>query len=212
MEAQANYLNMLHDDNKYKEMRDYALAHHVPIMDVLSMRFINQLITIHKPQRILEIGTAIGYSAINMAHASNTEIITIERNQDMIEQAKINIANYQLENKIQILEGDATALMSQEKIKGEFDFILIDAAKGKYKTFFKYASNLLTESGLILSDNVLFRGFVADNHKAPSKRLANLAKKIDDYNKWLMAQDNYQTTIVPIGDGIAITNRTIIDG
>ncbi|UOQ93821.1 O-methyltransferase [Halobacillus shinanisalinarum] len=177
----------------------------VPIMEPLGIDFLMQLIRLNKPQTMLEIGTAIGYSALRMLEAApESSITTIERDTERYQQAVENISKFQAEQHINILCGDALELKEQVSQAAPFDLIFIDAAKGKYEEFFHLYAPLLSEDGMIVSDNVLFKGYVANNHEA-SGRMAKLAAKIRDFNQWLTSQENYHTSIVPIGDGVAVT-------
>src|SRR5699024_7778116 len=117
-----------------------------------------------------------------------------------------NIRALNKSSQIDVILGDALDVLDQLTKANEksYDFIFIDAAKGQYRRFFEYASDLLEKDGVIISDNVLFQGLVY-NEDQSNKRLANLASKVASYNKWLTELDDYTTSIVPIGDGVAIT-------
>ncbi|GAE94104.1 O-methyltransferase family protein [Gracilibacillus boraciitolerans JCM 21714] len=188
------------------QLRREAEEHHVPIMDEHGIGLLQQLIRIHQPAKILEIGTAIGYSALRMLEAKpDTQITTVERNPEMVERAIYNITSLNKQNHIDvILGGDALEAADRITEKGPFDFIFIDAAKGQYRHFFDTYQQSLTDDGCIVTDNVLFRGMVANPSDA-SKRLQKLAEKIDQYNQWLLQHPEYHTTILPVGDGVALS-------
>jgi|SRR5690625_2367729 len=210
MENQTAYLKSLMEANqKWQSLESYAATNQVPIMDEVSMDFVCQLVNIQQPTNILEIGTAIGYSAIRMASkAPSTHIITLERNQEMIDVANNNINKFGLNNQIEVLPGDAVDhLINLQQTGYSFDFVFIDAAKAQYENFFKLSESLLQENGLIVCDNVLFRGFVANPEKAESPRLQKIANKINHFNTWLMNHKGYDTSIIPIGDGISISKK-----
>lgn len=188
------------------ELITFAENHKVPIIEPVSMKFITNLIKLTEPINILEIGTAIGYSGLSMHHALPEAIITtLERDEEMINRAKTNFANYSLNDNINLIAGDALdtlpKLIEQQK---EFDFIFIDAAKGQYKKFFEYAMKLQSQKAVILTDNVLFHGYVSGK-LTDHKRFQKLGKKINDYNVWLLENENYETSIIPVGDGIAFS-------
>lgn len=210
MDSQSLYLHQLiTSDSSLKEMEEYASIHNIPIMDKASMEFLKLLTEIHAAERILEVGTAIGYSAINMAMSRpDAQITTLEKNEELIIIGNKNIQALQKDKQIQIISGDAIENM-QNLIndKSSFDFIFIDAAKGKYKEFFMLAEQLLEDGGIIVCDNVLFRGYAADPEAAPVKRLKKLAIKINEFNNWVMRQDQFHTSIIPVGDGIAISKK-----
>lgn len=190
------------------QLEEQALKDNIPIMDSIGINFLMQLIRIKKPKRILEIGTAIGYSALRMNEAySEANIITIERDGPRYKQALKNIANQEKEDKIEVIFADALVVMENLfETREQFDFIFIDAAKGQYKRFFELASLLLVNSGLIITDNVLFRGYVAnDDTENIPKRYRKMVEKLRDYNTFIMNHPNFTSSIIPIGDGVAVS-------
>ncbi|GAB4073358.1 O-methyltransferase [Barrientosiimonas marina] len=188
------------------DLEEEAARDRVPIMDPLGMDFVMQLIRLAKPERILEIGTAIGYSALRMLEANpSAEIWTIEKDDAWYRRAEQNIQLRQKQDHIHVLYGDA--LEKLETLSNVyFDLILIDAAKGKYQRFFELAAPLLRSDGFILTDNVLFKGYVADKEKQHPRYQA-IAEKLRAYNSWLVSHPDFTTTFVPIGDGIAISSK-----
>lgn len=193
--------------NDMKQIESFAKSHHIPIMDPLGMNFLMQMIRIQQPGKILEIGTAIGYSALRMIEASpSSQVVTIERDGDRYKEALKNISSHHAQSQIKVLYGDALELREAVEASAPYDLLFIDAAKGKYESFFQLYTPLLADKGIIISDNVLFKGYVADDSKA-SKRLAKLAEKVRGYNEWLTSHPDFHTTIVPIGDGVAITTK-----
>ncbi|ALX48161.1 O-methyltransferase [Lentibacillus amyloliquefaciens] len=205
-ETLANYLRNSLPDNKtwVTELEQAAEMDNVPIMDPISMNFVMQMIRLIKPDQILEIGTAIGYSALRMLEAyPAAQIVTIERDENRYHKANNNIRRLDKQGHITTLFGDAIEQLQQMQSRA-FDLILIDAAKGKYQRFFEHAAPLLVNGGTVLSDNVLFKGYVADDGKQ-HPRYQKIAKKIRTYNDWLTNHPDFATTIVPIGDGIAMS-------
>lgn len=199
-------------EKEIQEMEQYAKEHHVPIMDLVSVETILQLLRIVQPKQILEIGTAIGYSAIRMAKAlPQTKIITLERNEQRYAQAVQNIDKLGMNGQIQVLFGDALEMAEKVKDHGLFDVIFIDAAKGQYKRFFEHFEPALAPEGTVITDNVLFKGLVTEE-SIENKRRRQLVDKIKMYNEWIMSHPNYFTTILPIGDGIAISKKRGVNG
>ncbi|MEI3605788.1 O-methyltransferase [Pseudogracilibacillus sp. SE30717A] len=192
-------------------LEEFAQTHRVPIMEPISMNFLTQLVRIKKPKSILEIGTAIGYSALRMHQAYPlTKITTIEKNHEMYEYASKHIFEQQKSEHIQLILGDALEAINDLGSQGKmFDFIFIDAAKGQYKNFFELVQPLLRDEGIIVCDNVLFKGYVANENKADNIRLKKMANKIRSFNEWLLNQKDYHTSIIPIGDGISISTKII---
>lgn len=193
-------------NNWVSELEQQAAIDHVPIMEPVSMHFMMLQVKLKQPQRILEIGTAIGYSALRMLEAHpDTTIVTIERDEQRYQQAVTNIKHAGKQEQINLMYGDAKDIMNELITDKEtFDLIFIDAAKGQYKYFFELAHQLLTKNGLIISDNVLFRGYVANPDTTP-KKYKKMVEKLIAYNEFLTTHPDFITTIVPIGDGVAIS-------
>lgn len=192
-------------DEKLVQLEAYAKEQKVPIMEERALSVMLHILKLHQPNKILEIGAAIGYSAIRMAKAlPNTKIVTIEIDPHRFELAEQNIRACGLENQITIYHGDALEIVQEVKLDGPFDALFIDASKGQYKRFFQAYEPLLSKRAVVFSDNVLFKGLVAEE-MIESKRLKSLAKKIKEYNEWLMNQSDWDTVIIPIGDGLAFS-------
>jgi len=188
-------------------MEEYADQNGVPIMEPAGIETMLQLLRIQQPEAILEVGTAIGYSALRMAFAlPQTKIVTLERDEERFKLAVDYIKKADRQQQIIQISGDALELEEEVAGHAPFDAIFIDAAKGQYKRFFEMYSRYLTPGGMIITDNVLFKGLVY-NQEADSRRLRSLVKKIDEFNRWLAANQEYDTVILPIGDGIAISKK-----
>ncbi|RYG74775.1 O-methyltransferase [Lentibacillus lipolyticus] len=189
-----------------KALEEEAKRERIPIMDPLGIHFVMQMIRLAKPERILEIGSAIGYSALRMSQANpDSSIVTIERDAQRYNQAVENIRKMGKTDAIEVIFGDAAEEIPN-MTGSTFDMVLIDAAKGSYKEFFQLSEPLLPSGGFVLTDNVLFKGFVANAGKQ-HPRYQKIAGKIREYNDWLVKHPEFTTTIVPIGDGIAISNK-----
>lgn len=194
--------------NLFMEMEEYARENRVPIMELEGIEAMLQIVRIQQPTKILEIGTAIGYSALRMAEACpSAHIITLERDQERYEKAENYFARSGMANQITLIKGDALEQEDEVRILGDYDMIFIDAAKGQYKKFFEMYSQYLNNSGVIITDNVLFKGLVYEKAEIEKKRIRNLVQKIDQFNEWLMKNDRYHTVILPIGDGVAISRK-----
>ncbi|MCJ1656214.1 O-methyltransferase [Staphylococcus sp. NRL 16/872] len=207
MEANQQYLLEIHEktNNHIEELRAYAEEHAVPIIDRLSLELVKQLIRIHQAKNILEIGTAIGYSSMQFASISeDISITTIERDEDMIQQAKSNFEKFGYNKQIRLIEGNALEQYTNVDDQ-EYDIIFIDAAKAQSKKFFELYTPLLKKGGLVITDNVLYHGFVADIEVVRSRNVKQMVKKVQKFNAWLMTQENYQTNFVNMDDGLAIS-------
>ena len=188
--------------NKIKE---YAKRENIPIMQDEGIEFLTSFIAKKNITNILEIGTAIGYSAIMMALVnSNIHITTIERDEERYMEALKNIKKFGLEERITLVFNDALNVEFTDK----FDLIFIDAAKGKNKEIFNRFEGNLSDYGYIITDNMGFHGYVEMNeNELPSKNIASIVRKIKDYIYFLENNMLYKTIIYKIGDGIAVTER-----
>jgi len=203
------YIENLIPDRKrqFMEMEEYAKQNNVPIMELIGIETLLQLLRIQKPKKILEIGTAIGYSALRMVDAiDSSQVVSIERDEARYLTAVENVKKFQRESQIVLLLGDALELEEEVRAHGPFDAIFIDAAKGQYQKFFHLYSKFLADDGVIYSDNILFHGLVAAE-KVDSRNVRQLVRKINNYNQWLMENEEYDTAILPVGDGIAISKK-----
>lgn len=189
-----------------REMELYAEENSVPIIHKEVAELMKVILKIHRPKRILEIGCAIGYSSIFFESVldKNVDIITTERNPVMLEKAEANIKNAGLNDKIKILEGDAQETL--KTVVGEFDIIFIDAAKGQYKMFFDMVIDKLKVGGILISDNILYKGMVASDDLV-LRRKKTIVKRMRDYLDYICQSDYLETTIIPIGDGLAISYK-----
>jgi len=188
------------------ELEDYAHNHAVPIIQKEVANFLELMIKINKPKKILELGTAIGYSAIlmNLSSEGESDITTIERDSNMISLASDNIEKYGLQDKIHILQGDCLEVL--EELEGEFDMIFMDAGKGHYNHFLPQCLRLLKKDGIIIADNVLFRGMVASKDLVVRRKIT-IVKRMRSYLEMVSKDKDLITSIIPMGDGIAITKR-----
>ena len=187
------------------ELKSYAQEHHVPIIVDEGLALLEQIIRISKPKHILEIGTAIGYSATRMARICGSQITTIERNHEMVEIAKNTIRKSGYEKQIQLIECDA--LEAFELVKdSSFDLIFIDAAKAQYTKFFEIYTPLLTSHGIVISDNMSFHGLVnTSDYEAQSRSVRGLIRKLAGFQNYLLNHPSFDTSIYNLGDGIAIS-------
>jgi len=188
-----------------KDLEDYAAEHRVPILQPESAQLLELLTAMKKPKHVLEIGTAIGYSAVRMAMAMGEgKITTIEKSPEMIELAKTTFENAKTKVVFEQLEGDAAEVLRTLNPSEPYDLVFIDAAKSHYKTYFDLVTPMLAPGALVISDNVLFRGLIADDQPV-DKRFKTIAKNLKAYLAYLMAHEDFITSLVPIGDGFALS-------
>lgn len=188
-----------------EELESYALDTDVPIIKKEVQSLIKTLFTYKKPAHILEVGTAIGFSALLMKEFAgpDVKITTIEKYEKRIPIAKDNFARFDKDKSITLLEGDAADIL--KNLEGEFDFILMDAAKGQYGAFLPDVLRLLKPGGMILSDNVLQDGTVIESKFAVTRRDRTIHKRMREYLYTLNHTDGLSTSILTIGDGVALT-------
>ena len=186
-------------------IKEYARRENIPIMQDEGIEFLTSFIEKKGAKNILEVGTAIGYSAIMMALVNpGIHVTTIERDEIRYLEALKNIKKFELENRITLIYNDALNVELDE----EYDLIFIDAAKGKNQEFFNHFEKNLKNDGFIITDNMGFHGYVEMEEEAiPSKNIKGIVRKIKDYIYFLENNMQYKTIIYKIGDGIAVTER-----
>jgi len=202
--TQVKYLKQFkkEDDPLIIEMEKYAKEYNVPILSEQSADFLEQIIILINPKRVLEIGTAIAYSTIRIARRlkKKSVIHTIEMSEDNAAIAKENIEKSGLSDKIDLKIGNALVIMPQ--LQKKYDLIFLDADKEDYKRLFDYSIILLKRGGVIFIDNLLWHGFAATNKVPKEYRVST--KYIREFNKVFMNQASLTSTILPIGDGIGL--------
>jgi predicted O-methyltransferase YrrM len=202
--AQEKYISSFrkNQDDLINEMQSFAKEHNVPILSWQAAEFVEQLVLISRPKRVLEIGTAIAYTTIRIARNLDKKsmIHTIELSEPNIEAAKEYIEQSGVGDKIKLVEGDALSVMP--RLKKKYDLIFLDSDKEDYKRLFDYSMVLLKRGGLLVIDNLLWQGYAAAS-KVPSKYKES-TKHIREFNKIFIEQPNLRTTILPIGDGIGL--------
>ena len=187
------------------KIKEKALKEHIPIIMDDTLEIIAKELKERKPKKILEIGTAVGYSAICFSEFLGEEgtIDTIEREHDRVLEARENIKKAEVEDKIHILEGDAVEILP--KLKELYDVVFIDASKGKYPFFLKEALRMLTTKGIILADNVLYKGYVMSDYNKHKQRTA--VRNLREFLAELQKDDTLETEILEVGDGLAIARK-----
>ncbi len=190
-----------------EEVEKYGRDNKIPILLDDTLDYILNIIKDLKPERILEIGTAIGYSAISFSKylAENGRIDTIEIESLRVEQALKNIEKVGVKDKIRVLEGDALDILPY--LNEQYDLIFIDASKGKYVEFFEHALRLCKKGGLILADNVLYKGMVMSDYNKHKQRTA--VTKLRDFIDLVMKNPNLESQLLEIGDGLIISKVKI---
>ena len=203
------YINSLDKGNTefLNQLEQQALQDHVPIIRREMQSLLKVLIAIKQPKRILEVGTAVGFSSILMGEygRKDSQIITIENYEKRIPIARENIKKAGMEEKIHLIQGDALEVMKE--LEPSFDFIFMDAAKGQYINFFPECLRLLSDGGVLVSDNVLQDGDIIESRYAVCRRNRTIHSRMREYLYTLKNHPQLSTAILPLGDGVTISTK-----
>lgn len=193
------------NQQELEKIKQKALEEHIPIIMDDTLEIMEKYLKEINPERILEIGTAVGYSAMCFTKflTENGSIDTIERDEERIKEAKENIKKVGVENKIHIYEGDAVEILPT--LDEKYDAVFIDAAKGKYPFFLKEALRMIKPNGIIFADNILYKGYVLSDYNKHKQRTA--VRNLREYIKEVNENPELETEILEVGDGLAISKR-----
>lgn len=209
-----DYINSLEKElpDHLRELEESAIKGNVPIIKKETQSLLRFLLRLLEPKDILEIGTAIGFSAIFMSEYMpvDSTITTIEKLEIRLEQARANLRKSLKSNQITLLEGDAFDILKElaRDRDRKFDFIFLDAAKGQYLNFLPSILDLLTSKGILITDNVLQDGSIAGSRYAIKRRDRTIHVRMREYLYTLKRTPGLETVIIPLGDGVAITKKT----
>ena len=192
--------------DELEKIKKKALEDKVPIIMDDTLEAVAKILSEIKPNKILEIGTAVGYSAICFSEylQENGKIDTIERDTERVKEARENIKKAEVEDKINIYEGDAVEILPT--LNDEYDVVFIDAAKGKYPFFLNQALRMIRQGGVIIADNVLYKGYVMSDYNKHKQRTA--VRNLREYIAEITNNDKLETKILEVGDGLAISKVT----
>lgn len=208
-ERMTTYINSLDEGHTefLEQLERQAKKDSVPIIRREMQSFLKFLMMAYKPKKILEVGTAVGFSALLMCEYNPVpcQIVTIENYDKRIPIARDNFKKAGKENQIQLIEGDAAEVL--KKLDDSFDFIFMDAAKGQYLNFLPDILRLLNTGGILVSDNVLQEGDIIESHFAVERRNRTIYKRMREYLYELKHNDALVTALLPLGDGVAISTK-----
>ena len=198
--------HMTHNDEFLHELEQYAAENDVPIIEPESARFLTVMCRMKKPRKILEVGTAIGYSSILMAQHTpkNTRIITLEYSEEMVHIARENVKRAGYAGKIDVIEADAKDYLAYIDDENSFDMIFLDGPKAHYINMLDECVRLLKRGGVLISDNILYKGMTADDDHVVRRKIT-IVKRLRDYIDTLMAHRELHTSILPLGDGVTVS-------
>lgn len=197
---------------RLEALHQEAMRTDIPIIKHEMEQFLSLMVKLHKPKRILEVGTAIGYSSIIMSMASDEplEIVTLEKSPSMIEKAKKNLVEFGFADRVRVIAGDAEENL--DVVEGLFDMVFIDAAKGQYMIYYEKCLPKLKVGGLLIADNILQDGLVAKSRFAIPRRQRTIHNRMRTFIKTVSDNKNLQTTVLPIADGATISLKLRNEG
>ena len=190
------------NENELKKVKELALENHIPIIMDDTLEVIEKVLIQEKPKRILEIGTAVGYSASCFARMNEDTIIdTIELNEERYNEAIVNLEKIGVKDRVNVFLGNAVEILPT--LNNEYDIVFIDANKGKYPVFLQEAIRMIKNNGLIIADNILYKGYVMSDYNKHKQRTA--VRHLREYLKEATENEMLETEILEVGDGLAIT-------
>ncbi len=199
------YIEHTHRENEpfFKELRDFAEENHIYIVKPQVEQFLRTFLSVTRPRKILEVGTAIGYSALMMLSCvPDAHITTIERDEAVFMLAKENISRRGAQDNIRTIFGDADEVLPS--LGGTYDFAFLDAAKGQYHVHFDQVLKKMQKGGVIITDDVLYMGMTASDALCKKKHLT-ITRRLREFLTYICTDTRFETSILPIGDGVAIT-------
>ncbi len=201
----SSYLDTLYQnpDPRLEQLRDLAETNHVPVILKDTESFLMMLLKLKEPSHILEIGSAVGYSALCFAMGCNADVTTIEQDEKMYDAAVNNIEQFGLSSRIRVIRGDAAEELS--KLDGPFDFVFIDASKSHYREFWDLALPLCSDDALIVCDNVLMKGMTASDEFDTKKRYKTSIRRMREFLHYINGIEYADTSILPVGDGMSVS-------
>ena len=191
----------MYNYEEFNKVKKEALERYIPIIMDDTLEKIKEILNVEKPNKILEIGTAVGYSACCFAIYSDAQIDTIEIDSERAQEAMSNIERIGFKERINIIEGNAVDILPT--LKSGYDIIFIDAAKSKYNIFLEESLKLIKNNGLIIADNVLYKGYVMSDYNKHKQRTA--VRHLREYIKEVTENSDFKTEVFEIGDGLAVT-------
>lgn len=200
------YENLKEKSDFLTSLEKEALENHIPIISPEVGQFLRFLIKLNNPKRVLEVGTAIGFSGLVMLDASKDieKLVTIEKREDLAEIALKNIEEANEKKRVELKVGDALEVL--KSMDDTFDFVFIDAAKGHYGEYFEEIKKMITPKGVVVCDNVLYKGMVA-NDDLVLRRKKTIVKRLRNFIKEVTYLDDYESTLIPMGDGLLVIAR-----
>lgn len=192
-------------NTELEDLREFAESRHIPIIQKDTENLLKVIMKLKEPARILEIGTAVGYSSCVFADCCGCRVVTIESNEEQAKAARTNIENLGFGELVQVIHGDARDVLKNLDKDEKFDILFIDAAKSHYRAFWDLAMPLLREESMIICDNVLMKGMTASDQFDERGRFKTSINKMRDFLEYINSIEYADTAVLPVGDGVSIS-------
>ena len=203
----SSYIDNLYvnENRRLEELREFAEERHVPIILKDTEKLLKVIMRLKEPARVLEIGTAVGYSSCVFADCCDCRVLTIESDEETAKAARTNIENLGFTDRVEVLEGDARNILCSMRETELFDILFIDAAKSHYREFWDLAMPLMKEESMVICDNVLMKGMTASDEYDEKGRHRTSIKKMREFIEYINSLEYAETAVLPVGDGVSIS-------
>lgn len=195
----------VNENTDLAELREFAETHHIPVIRRDTEKLLKVIMRLKQPARVLEIGTAVGYSSCVFADCCGCSVLTIEQNEERAKAAQANIENLGFSGQVKVVRGEAGAVLRGMNPAAPFDILFIDAAKSHYREFWDLAMPLMSRESVVICDNVLMEGMTASDVYVERRRDRTSTRKMREFIAYISGLDYADTTIVPAGDGLSIS-------
>ena len=203
----SSYIDNLYvnENRRLEELRQFAEEHYVPIILKDTEKLLKVIMRLKEPARVLEIGTAVGYSSCVFADCCDCSVLTIESDEDIAKAARVNVQNLGFSDRVEVITGDAREVLLGLETEDPFDILFIDAAKSHYREFWDLALPLMKEESMIICDNVLMRGMTASDEYDNKGKHRTSINRMREFIEYINGLDYAETAVLPVGDGVSIS-------
>ncbi|MGX8773746.1 MAG: O-methyltransferase [Bacillota bacterium] len=195
----------VNENAKLEELREFAESRHVPIILKDTEKLLKVIMKLKEPARVLEIGTAVGYSSCVFADCCGCRVVTVESDEDSAKAARANIENLGFDHLVEVIHGDARDVLASMDGEEKFDILFIDAAKSHYREFWDLAMPLMKKDSMVICDNVLMKGMTASDEYDERGRYRTSITRMRDFIEYINGLDYADTAVLPVGDGVSIS-------
>lgn len=203
----SSYIDNLYvnENRRLEELRQFAEEHYVPIILKDTEKLLKVIMRLKEPARVLEIGTAVGYSSCVFADCCDCSVLTIESDEETAKAARTNILNLGFADRVEVLVGDAREVLTGLDAAESFDILFIDAAKSHYREFWDLAMPLMKDDSMVICDNVLMRGMTASDEYDNKGKHRTSINRMREFIEYINGLDYADTAVLPVGDGVSIS-------